>query len=102
MTDLERIIEARERDVADIAVCTQGPPCKSCRLRRGRLAALGPDSVALARAVLEEHNNVGMCMHDRKADCPTHQALLAWAQAGAQPAQGTGASGVGEDTQKAP
>ena len=109
-TDLERIIEARERDVAAGHVgnpATAFDYCKECF----GLAALGGSSVALARAAhgvmaaLEEYGP-SIVPHlldtDENDGQRLRDALAEWAQAGAQHAQGAGASGALEDTQKAP
>ncbi len=96
MTDLERIIEARERDVAaakDKRTCDdrnsayrQG--CLDCESNfpdpqaKRNLAALGPASVALARRLYKRHRpEVHAATPGACADC---DALTAWAQAGGE------------------
>ncbi len=85
MTDLKRIIKARERDVRHRMPEEAAKPdhCGACR----RLAALGPNSVALARALLPlaeagpNGERVGIYeMSEEEVNAAGH-ALAAWAQA---------------------
>ncbi len=83
-TDLERIIEAREGDVADGHVGNPATAFDYCKKCYG-LAALGPDSVALARALywLLEYLDTRDAGRAPLIEAEqARQALLAWAQAG--------------------